>query len=85
MEHDLSNIFIRVDLKNTEINARSNVIITTKPSSDENKINFLIDIDVYKQDDNIKCDIWQEFEDLRIFKNEIFFKLISQKTIELYT
>ena len=85
MEHDLSNIFIRVDLKNTEINARANVIITTKPSSDENKINFLIDIDVYKQDDNIKCDIWQEFEDLRIFKNEIFFKLISQKTIELYT
>ena len=52
----------------------------------DQKLSLIFDIDVSRAVvyiDN-KEEIWRDFEKLRIFKNEIFFKSITDKTKELF-
>ncbi len=57
-----------------------------RPTNDR-KLPFIYDIDVYKQNLNLTCDtanLWDEFNELRNLKNDIFLDSITEKTKELF-
>jgi uncharacterized protein (TIGR04255 family) len=54
---------------------------------DQNAVNILLDIDafkIYPSESISSIDLWNILGDLRNFKNEIFFKYLTEKTVELF-
>ncbi|MCK4358599.1 MAG: TIGR04255 family protein [Candidatus Cloacimonetes bacterium] len=82
----LSNFFMQLNIPNTKINAMAVINETMKKITRDNKLPFIFDIDVFQINDysNNTENIWEEFEKLRVFKNEIFFNSLTQKAKELF-
>jgi len=54
---------------------------------DPSKVSFLFDIDAFRVFENLEPDtekIWEVLNSLREFKNDIFFKYLTEKTIQIY-
>ena len=81
----LSNYFMRVEIPNPEIDALAIILQTMQRPTKSQKLPLIFDIDVIKDqytDDLTK--IWDDFEILRIYKNEIFFESLTDKAKELF-
>jgi len=84
----LAHFFMQLVIPNHEIGATATITQTIEnplPAA-THKFPYIFDIDVWKEtlyEGNNK-EMWDEFEKLRIFKNEIFFNSITQKTEELF-
>lgn len=82
----LSNFFMQLNIPNIKINATAVINETMKEITKDNKLPFIFDIDVFQINNYSNNDekIWEEFEKLRNFKNEIFFNSLTKKAKELF-
>lgn len=81
----VARFLMQLVIPNISIGANGIITIAIENVTDQ-KLSLIFDIDVSRSSvyvDN-KEDIWNDFEKLRIFKNEIFFKSITDKTKELF-
>ena len=83
----LSNFFMRLVIPNPEIQATAIIIETMENPVDDQRLPLILDIDVWRgtiyNKDN-QTEMWDDFEKLRRFKNDIFFNSITEKTKELF-
>jgi uncharacterized protein (TIGR04255 family) len=81
----VESFFMQFVIPNPDISAKA-VIIQTMENPINNKLPIIFDINVFREVafiDN-KSKIWEDFEKLRDFKNDIFFNSITKKTKELF-
>lgn len=82
----LSQFFMQLVIPNDLIDAVAIINQTMEPVTPKQELPLIFDIDVSKvvsyKGDNIN--MWEDFESLRAFKNEFFFKSITKKTEELF-
>ena len=83
--YEMNNLFSQITIKNPGINAKANITQGVEPPSPGQEIvsNFVFDIDTYCVGDFNEEEIWNKFEELRDFKNEIFFESITEETLNL--
>lgn len=81
----VARFLMQLVIPNTSIEANGIITIAVENVTDQ-KLSLIFDIDVSRASSYVdnKEDIWSDFEKLRIFKNEIFFKSITDKTKELF-
>lgn len=82
LDYDVQNLFSQISIANNKIFALANITEGVEIDGTENA-QFLFDIDVFKIGDFKEQDIWGHFQDLRNFKNEIFFKSLTETTLKL--
>ena len=82
LDYNIKSLFSQITVENKDINAFANITEGIEKGNDDT-IQFLLDIDVFKQGEFEDSKIWNYFEELRNFKNEIFFESITQKTLDL--
>jgi uncharacterized protein (TIGR04255 family) len=82
----LSQFFMNIVIPNHQIEATAIINQTMENPTPAQKLPYIFDIDVWKTTyyEGDKKEMWDEFEKLRIFKNDIFFKSITDKTKELF-
>lgn len=85
LAEDISSFFTQIVSRNRDINATA-IVTQTFNNANNNNAYITLDIDVSTDQnflpDESKC--WDYLEKLRVFKNEIFFKSITEKTAELF-
>ncbi len=82
VENDVINFYHSIVLLNDKKDSRANIsIVKQEGNSNSDAIDIFVDIDVYKQKPNLKGNVWDEYDLLRDFKNELFFKIVTNKTI----
>jgi len=82
----LSGFFMQLAIPNPDIEANAIINETIENVSANQRLALIFDIDVFR-DVNIienKLEIWDTFDQLREFKNNIFFSSITEKTKELF-
>ncbi len=82
----LSHFLMRIELPNDEIGAIAIITQTMQKMTETKKLPLIFDIDIIKTVYYTKnnSDMWNDFNLLRHFKNEIFFNSITEKTKELF-
>ncbi|MCK4728569.1 MAG: TIGR04255 family protein [Desulfobacterales bacterium] len=82
----LSGFFMRLVMPNHDIGATAVVTQTMEAPTPDQKLPLILDIDVFRETayEANNPEMWDEFEKLRIFKNDIFFKSTSEKAKELF-
>ncbi len=81
----VSSFLTRVVIQNQEIDAAAIITQAFEQIIDPKFIPIILDIDAFKQKDRIgEEEAWQALEDLRLFKNAIFFSSITERTKELF-
>jgi len=82
----LSYFLLRIEIPNHEIGAIAIIIQTVQKPTELQKLPLIFDIDVIKKANYTEkeSDMWEDFNLLRQFKNEIFFNSITKKTKELF-
>lgn len=82
----LERFFMQLVIPNDEIQSTAIINQTVEPPTPTQKLPLIFDIDVWKfinYTANIE-EMWKEFEKLRAFKNNIFFKSITKKAEGLF-
>jgi len=82
----MAHFFMQLLIPNQKIEAMATITETMEPSSDISRFPLIFDIDVWQQKlytDNYDR-IWDEFEKLRAFKNEIFLESLTEKAKEMF-
>lgn len=82
----LNHFFMRLEIPNPDIHAIALITQTMENPTENQKLPLILDIDVFSKINFISNDeeMWNEFEKLRKFKNEIFLNSITEKTKELF-
>jgi len=78
----------RIVLKEEELNAVAIITQNMLPSLPEHGASkrLLFDIDIFRDNANLNQEeVWDVLEGFRKFKNEIFFKSLTERTVEKYT
>ncbi len=86
MPNGLSGFFMQLAIPNNEINAHANIIETMENKFDKGTLPFILDIDVFRDIilDPLSQEIWNIFDQLRGFKNQIFLSSLTDKTKGLF-
>ena len=82
LKYDTVNLFSQMLISNNEINSFANITEAIEVIT-QDLVHFILDIDVFKTGDYKEGEIWKHFENLRNFKNEIFFNSITPITLKL--
>ncbi|GJL77142.1 MAG: hypothetical protein NPINA01_01310 [Nitrospinaceae bacterium] len=85
--YKLTNFLVRLEVSDPNSEARANISQSIEPVSTEtNVLPIIFDIDCYRlvDIDPESNEVWEVFEELRNFKNGIFFGSITKKTTELF-
>jgi uncharacterized protein (TIGR04255 family) len=82
----LAHFFMRLVIPNPEIQATAVIVETMETPIDNQRLSLILDIDVWRETvyENNQPEMWDDFERLRVFKNNIFFNSITEKTKELF-
>lgn len=82
----LSHFFMRLEIPNSKIQATAIITQTMETITKSQTLPLILDIDVIKEKDYVNgtAAMWNDFEELRIFKNEIFFNSLTDKAKELF-
>ena len=82
----IARLFMQISIPNHEIQATAIVTEAMESSAGIQKLPFILDIDVFQEtlSSADEPEIWERFKKLRVFKNDIFFKSITEKTKELF-
>jgi uncharacterized protein (TIGR04255 family) len=81
----LTQLFARLWIPKPEIEALAIITETMEEPNQDQKLPFIFDIDVFKGIDYSEPDrIWKDFEELRQFKNEVFFNSLTEKAKEMF-
>ena len=87
LPQELAGFFSRVTVLNRDIDAAA-FVTQALESSLENKLQVVLDIDVFKEPKDpwqaSDSSTWDKLEEMRNFKNRIFFESITEKTAELF-
>ena len=86
LPYKLERFFMQFVMPNNEIEATAIITQTIEPPAPNQKRPLIFDIDVWKLTDykgNTE-EMWEVFEKLRMFKNEIFNESITEKAKELF-
>jgi uncharacterized protein (TIGR04255 family) len=85
LHQGVSSFLTRVVIHDPEIDASAIITQAFEQIVDPKYLPIILDIDVFKRKEIIsEEEAWQVLEKLRHFKNEIFFKSITEKTKELF-
>ncbi|MCX5999395.1 MAG: TIGR04255 family protein [Chloroflexi bacterium] len=86
LPQEMSNFLTRIVLRDAELDIQANIIQALQRGPKADDFNIILDIDVYKQQQNGFEDgtIWPTFDRLRELKNRIFFDSITEKTARLF-
>ena len=82
LDYGIFNLFSQISIKNKKIDAVANITEALE-TTDSEFVNFVFDIDAFRFGDFKEADIWNLFDELRDFKNEIFFKSLTPATLKL--
>lgn len=74
----LQGFFLNITLPKDTMNA--NIIQTVSNKSNDGEIGIIIDIDIVKPLQNGLTNLVNEFHELREYKNDLFFNIITEKT-----
>jgi uncharacterized protein (TIGR04255 family) len=82
----LAHFIMRLVVPNPEIEATAVINVVMERPLDTQMLPIIFDIDVFKITNHPgnSEEIWHDFDQLRIFKNEIFFNSITDKAKELF-
>lgn len=82
----LRAFFMRLELLNESHSAIALVSETLQPVTEDGRLPFIFDIDAIREAtfEPQSTGIWDAFEQLREYKNEIFFKSMTEKAKELF-
>jgi uncharacterized protein (TIGR04255 family) len=82
----LLNFFLRFVINSPDSKFTAIVTETFEERTKDNKLPIILDIDVFsaKAYDINSKELWDNFEKIRDFKNQIFFNSITEKTKELF-
>lgn len=81
----LSHFFMRIEMPENEFGAIAVITETTQKPNESEKLPLIFDIDVIMKNYAAEIsEIWDDFDKLRNFKNELFFNSITEKTKELF-
>jgi uncharacterized protein (TIGR04255 family) len=82
----LNHFFMQLIISNPDMQATAIISQTMENPTENQRLPLIFDIDVFQNTTYIgnKTEMWDEFEKLRIFKNEIFFNSITDKAKELF-
>jgi len=82
----LRTFFMRLELLNLADSAIAIVSETVQPVTENGRLPFIFDIDAIREAtfEPNSTEIWEVFEQLREYKNEIFFKSMTEKAKELF-
>jgi uncharacterized protein (TIGR04255 family) len=77
---------MRLEIPNPDIQAIAIITQTMENLTENQRLPLIFDIDVIHEivSKYNETEIWDKFEQLRIFKNDIFFDSITEKTKELF-
>jgi uncharacterized protein (TIGR04255 family) len=86
LPQSLADFIMRLVVPNPEIEATAVINVVMDQSSSAKMLPIIFDIDVFKITNHPgnSEDIWHDFDQLRVFKNEIFFNSITDKAKELF-
>lgn len=86
LPQSVSTFFMRLEVPNPDIDAIAIITQTMKLPTKTNKLPLILDIDVIKEFDyGLNFDkMWDDFEKLRNYKNDIFFHTTTEKAKELF-
>lgn len=86
LPQSLAHFFMQIVVPNQEIEASAIITETMEPPTESQRLPLILDIDVFKERIYVdgKEEIWNDFEKLRVFKNDIFFNSITDKAKELF-
>lgn len=81
----MERFFMQFVVPNIDIEANAIITVTTEKPVDD-KLPLIFDIDAYRDTAYVDTQekIWDDFENLHKFKNDIFFDSITDKTKELF-
>jgi uncharacterized protein (TIGR04255 family) len=82
----LAHFIMRLVVPKPEIESTAVINVIMEESTRTQMLPIIFDIDVFKITNRpgTNVEIWNDFEQLRVFKNEIFFNSITDKTKELF-
>ena len=88
LPQELAGFFSRIIIVNPNLDALAVVTQALEPAVDQ-KVPVILDIDVYREIPSAEWSandrrIWDALEQLREFKNQVFFESITEKTAELF-
>lgn len=81
----VNSFLTRVVIQDPEMDAAAIILQAFEQIIDPRFLPVILDIDVFKKKESIsEQEAWQSLERLRHFKNDIFFRSITEKTKELF-
>ncbi|MGR3310872.1 MAG: TIGR04255 family protein [Candidatus Brocadiales bacterium] len=82
----LSHFFMQLEIPDPDTQATAIITQTMKKPTENQRLPLILDIDVFRKGNYIgnESKMWNEFEKLRTFKNDVFFNSITEKTKELF-
>lgn len=83
---NIGGFFMRVQVSDNVSKSQAFIVTTVEPSSDGQGICLIFDIDAFQIVDIVNDDnaMWAKFNELRIFKNNLFDKSFTSKAKELF-
>ena len=82
----VSHFFMRLEVPNPDIEATAIITQTMDKPTTAQRLPLILDIDVFRITEYLGKaeDMWEDFEKLRDFKNDIFFNSVTEKAKELF-
>ena len=87
LPQSISQFFMRLEMPNPDIGAMAIITQTMDKPTKNERLPLILDIQVFINKDYSESEndgMWKDFEKLHDFKNDIFFKSITDKTKELF-
>ncbi len=82
----VSSLLLRTTLHDPVRDFTAHVTHSMVDDMDAERMGFILDVDAFRTTDfgTDVDELWETIDDLRVFKNEIFFGLITERNAELY-
>lgn len=82
----VSHFFMRLEVPNPDIEATAIITQTMDKPTTAQRLPLILDIEVFRITEYLGKaeDMWEDFEKLRDFKNDIFFNSVTEKAKELF-
>lgn len=85
ISNNLNGFFIQLNVPN-ETNTMTGIVTETFTNSPPGFITITLDLNVIKQQTFVcnSDEMWKSFDEIRTFKNQLFFSCLTEKTIKRY-
>ncbi|MCG2756881.1 MAG: TIGR04255 family protein [Desulfobacteraceae bacterium] len=82
----VSHFFMRLEVSNPDIEATAIITQAMDKPTKTKRLPLILDIDVFRITEYVEKteEMWEDFEKLRDFKNDIFFNSVTEKAKELF-